>query len=156
VSESHANVLVRPPYLYLGGLLAGALIELVLPLGPGLAGGGLRPIAIGLGLAAIGLGVGIKGIRQFGDAGTSVQVDEPTEALVTGGLYGWSRNPIYIGLSVLYAGLAIALTTGWGLLALPFVIWIMNRGVIDREEAYLATKFGEDYLAYKKRVPRWL
>lgn len=156
MSERHADVLVRPPILYLGGLFAGVLIELVWPIGPGLAGGGLRPVLIGLGLAAIGLGIGWKGIRQFSDAGTSLQVDEPTQALVTGGLYGWSRNPIYIGLSVLYAGLAIALTTGWALLLLPVVIGVMNKGVIEREEAYLAGEFKEDYLAYKKQVPRWL
>ncbi|GBE43105.1 hypothetical protein BMS3Bbin10_01177 [bacterium BMS3Bbin10] len=156
MSERHAEVLVRPPILYLGGLFAGCLIELFLPVGPGLAGGTLRPVAVGLGLAAIGLGIGLKGIRQFSNAGTSLQVDEPTQALVTDGLYRWSRNPIYIGLSVLYAGLAIALTTGWALLLLPVVIAVMNKGVIEREETYLATEFGEDYLAYKERVPRWL
>jgi len=156
MSKRHADVLVRPPVLYLGGLCAGALIELVMPLGPGLAGGALRPIIIGFGLAAIGLTIGVRAIRQFRDAGTSVQVYEPTEALVTDGLYGWSRNPIYVGLSVLYTGLAIALTSGWTLLVLPIVIWVMNWGVIDREEAYLETEFGEAYLAYKKKVPRWL
>jgi protein-S-isoprenylcysteine O-methyltransferase Ste14 len=75
---------------------------------------------------------------------------------VTTGLYGWSRNPIYIALSVFYVGLSIALTTGWALLLLPLLIFVLQKGVIEREEAYLTEEFGEEYIAYKKRVPRWL
>jgi protein-S-isoprenylcysteine O-methyltransferase Ste14 len=156
VSERHANVLVRPPNLYLGGLALGCLFELLLPLGPGLAGGKLRPIIIGLGLAAIGVVIIWKAIRQFVDAGTTIPVDEPTDALVTHGLYNWSRNPIYIGLTVIYVGLSIALTTGWALLFLPVVLGVMQKGVIEREEAYLQKKFGAPYEKYKEKVPRWL
>jgi len=156
LSENHANVLVRPPNLYLGGLVAGCLLELVLPLGPGLAGGTLRPIIIGLGLAAIGIAIVWKAIRQFADAGATIQVDEPTDALVTHGLYSWSRNPIYIALTLIYVGLSIALTTGWALLFLPLVLGVMQKGVIEREEAYLEQEFGTPYLEYKNKVPRWL
>ena len=156
MSENHANVLVRPPNLYLGGLVAGCLLELVLPLGPGLAGGTLRPVIIGLGLAAIGIAIVWKAIRQFADAGATIQVDEPTDALVTHGLYSWSRNPIYIALTLIYVGLSIALTTGWALLFLPLVLGVMQKGVIEREEAYLSREFGEPYMDYSDRVPRWL
>jgi len=156
MSERHADVLVRPPFLYLGGLTAGCVAELFLPLGPGLAGGTARPVWIGLGLAAIGVAIGWKAFRQFADAGTSIQLDEPTHALVSDGLYGWSRNPIYIGLTVVYAGLSIALTTGWALLFLPVVIGILKKAVIEPEEAYLAQEFGDGYLDYKRQVPRWL
>ena len=156
MSERHANALVHPPILYLGGLVTGCLLELLVPLGPGLAGGTPRPVWIGLGLAAIGVAIAVKAIRQFTDAGTSLPVHTPTDALVTEGLYSWSRNPIYIALSVFYVGLSIALTTGWALLLLPIVIVVLQKGVIEREEAYLAEEFGAQYLAYKKRVPRWL
>lgn len=156
VSENHANVLVQPPRLYLGGFVAGCLMELLLPLGPGLGGGTLRPIFIGLGLAAIAVAIAGKAIRQFADAGTTIPVDEPTDALVTHGLYSWSRNPIYIALSMFYVGLSIALTTGWALLFLPVVLGVMQKGVIEREEAYLQKKFGAPYEKYKEKVPRWL
>lgn len=156
MSDQYANALVRPPFLYLGALVSGGLIELFIPLGPGLAGGSARPVWIGLGLAAIGFTIVWKAFRQFADAGTSVHLDEPTHAIVSEGLYGWSRNPIYIGLTAVYTGLSIALTTGWALLFLPVVIGVLQKGVIEREEAYLGQEFGDDYLAYKRQVPRWL
>ncbi len=156
MNESHVNVLVRPPNLYLGGLAAGCLMELVLPLGPGLAGGTLRPVLIGLGLGAIGIAIVWKAFRQFADAGTTVPLDQPTDALVTHGLYSWSRNPIYIALTVIYVGLSIALTTGWALLFLPVVLGAMQKGVIECEEAYLRQEFGAPYMDYNDKVPRWL
>lgn len=156
MSERHANVMVQPAILYLGALAAGCLMEFFLPLGPGVAGGTLRPVIIGLGLAAIGVAVAGMAIRQFIGAGTSVPVHTPTDALVTHGLYNLSRNPIYIALSVFYVGLSIALTTGWALLLLPVVIAILQKGVIKREEAYLKKEFGERYLDYMNKVPRWL
>lgn len=156
MSERHADVLTQPPYLYIGGLAAGCLLELFIPLGPGLAGGTARPVWIGLGLAAIGVAIAVKAVRLFAHAGTSVPVHKPTDALVTTGLYSWSRNPIYVALSVFYVGLSIALTTGWGLLLLPLVIFTLQKGVIEREEAYLMEEFGEAYLGYKEKVPRWL
>ena len=116
----------------------------------------LSAVLIGLGLAAIGIGSAWKAIVQFADAGTSVPLDEPTDALVTDGLYNWSRNPIYIGLSVCYTGLSIALTSPWALLLLPVVIVVLRNTVIEKEEAFLAREFGEAYEAYKPRVPRWL
>lgn len=156
LSDQHIEVPVRPPVLFMGGLIAGSIMELILPLGPGLAGGSLRAVFIGLGLAAIGIGIGWKSIVQFADAGTSVQLGEPTDALVTDGLYLWSRNPIYIGLCVLYTGLSIALTTVWALLLLPAIVLFLQRTVIEREEALLEREFGEAYSAYKARVRRWL
>ncbi len=156
MSERHANALAHPPVLYLGGLVAGCVLEFFVPLGPGLAGGTARPIWIGLGIAAIAFAAALKAMRLFANAGTSLPVHTPTDALVTNGLYSWSRNPIYIALSVFYVGLSIALTTLWALLFLPLVIIALQKGVIEREEEYLAEEFGEVYLSYKKRVPRWL
>ena len=156
LSQQHIDVPMRPPSLFLGALASGCILELIMPLGPGLANGSTRAILIGLGLAAIGIGIAWKAIVQFADAGTSIQLDEPTDALVTDGLYSWSRNPIYIGLSVCYTGLSIALTSPLALLLLPLVLLVLRRTVIEKEEAFLAGEFGEAYGAYRVRVPRWL
>ena len=82
--------------------------------------------------------------------------NEPTRALVTTGIHGWSRNPIYVGLFLVYGGIAIAMHSPWALiLAVPLAVTI-RYGVIAREEAYLEERFGDAYRDYKARVRRWL
>lgn len=154
--QDHADVVMRPPRLFLSGLTAGAVLELFIPLGPGLANGSFRAVAIGIALAIIGAALVVHAARRFSDAGTTVPISDPTTALVTDGLYGWSRNPIYVAATVFYVGLAIALTTGWALLALPVVLTVLHHGVVLREEVFLEDTFGADYVAYKSAVPRWL
>jgi protein-S-isoprenylcysteine O-methyltransferase Ste14 len=85
-----------------------------------------------------------------------VPVDRPVTALVSVGPYQFTRNPIYIGLVLVYFGLSIILTSLWALLLLIPVLIILQRYVIAREETYLEKKFGEAYRNYKERVPRWL
>ncbi|NIW25479.1 MAG: DUF1295 domain-containing protein, partial [Gammaproteobacteria bacterium] len=78
-----------------------------------------------------------------------------TTAIVSDGVFGFSRNPIYVSDTILYIGLGLILDTWWALIFTPIVIWIMSTGVIAREEAYLEKKFGNDYLEYKRKVRRW-
>ena len=81
---------------------------------------------------------------------------EPSTVLVREGAYRVTRNPIYIGLILVYFGLCLVLTSVWMLLLLMPVVIILHRGVVKREEAYLTWKFGESYRRYTERVPRWL
>jgi len=92
----------------------------------------------------------------FRRAGTPVPTSAPTSALVTTGVHGLSRNPIYLGFVLFHLGLAVLLNS-WGLLAtlVPSLL-ILRFGVIAREEAYLSRKFGSAYEEYRARVPRWL
>ena len=107
-------------------------------------------------LVLIGLALAASGIRNFARSATPVPTNEPTRALVTTGIHGWSRNPIYLGLFLLYAGIGIAAQSPWALmLTLPLAITI-RYGVVAREEAYLERRFGDAYRDYKARVRRWL
>ena len=72
------------------------------------------------------------------------------------GPYALTRNPIYVGFVLAYFGLSIMLTDLWVLLLLIPVLVILQRGVVEREEAYLERQFGEAYHRYKARVPRWI
>ena len=104
----------------------------------------------------IGVVVFVAGIRNFSSAATPVQGTEPTRTLVTTGIHGWSRNPIYVGMFLVYAGIGIAVRSPWILtLTLPLAI-TMRYGVVAREEAYLERRFGDTYRDYKARVRRWL
>ena len=88
-------------------------------------------------------------------AGTSPDFRKPTTALVVAGPYRITRNPIYLAMAFVISGLAFLLSEVWSLVLLPVVLLILDRGVVRGEETYLEQKFGEDYRAYKNRVPRW-
>ena len=70
--------------------------------------------------------------------------------------FGYSRNPSYLALALIYAGIASLRNSLWAMLLLPPVIMVMQREVIGREERYLERAFGEEYLAYKAQVRRWV
>src|SRR5215207_503463 len=76
--------------------------------------------------------------------------------LVTDGPFRYTRNPGYLGLAMLYAGIAVLRNALWAILPLPLVVYVFQRQVIGREERYLERTFGEEYLAYKTRVRRWV
>jgi len=112
--------------------------------------------ATGLGIMALGLGIGMWAMITFVRAGTNVPTHKPATTIITHGPYRYSRNPIYIGLNLLYIGLSVSFGAIWLLAVLPALLWVMRRYVIAREEIYLERKFGAAYTGYKNRVRRWL
>src|SRR5262245_28411137 len=120
-----AAVIARPPLLYLVALLIGFVLDRLLPLPFSLPRIDVVYWIIGGSLILIGLALATSGIRNFTRAGTPVRSIEPTRALVTAGIHGWSRNPIYLGMFLLYVGIGVAAGSPWILiLALPLVISI--------------------------------
>jgi protein-S-isoprenylcysteine O-methyltransferase Ste14 len=152
-AKDTAAVIAPPPLIYLAGLVVGLILGAAVP-APFVPRGVAS--VIGVVLIATALWLALWGTRTMRRAGTSVRPDVPTTALVTTGPFGFSRNPLYVSLALLYAGLAIAARSLWALLLLIVVLVVTHRGVIGREERYLERKFGDDYLQYKARVRRWL
>ena len=144
---------MRPPFLFVGTLAIGLVIDLVVPLA--LFEDAVRWAAAAV-AAALGLGLMAGGVTLFRRAGTNVQTHMPSTTVVTTGLYRFSRNPIYLGLAALYLGLAFAANSGWTVILLLPLMVVMRYGVIAREERYLEAKFGDEYRAYKAQVRRWL
>lgn len=107
-----------------------------------------RPI--GLGLAGLGLGLVWWATRTVGEDG----VEEPT-TLVTSGPFAHSRNPMYVGWTVLYLGVAMLANSLWHLLLLPAVALWTHR-VVRREERDLELAFGEKFRTYRRSVRRYL
>ena len=151
-----AGVMARPPVLFLAALLLGFAADRVRPV-PFALGEADRfrwPLAGVLILGGLALAAG--GIRDFVRAATPVPTNQPTRALVTTGFHRFSRNPIYLGLFLVYGGLGVAGRSAWTLiLTLPLAIAI-RYGVVAREEAYLERRFGDRYRDYRARVRRWL
>ena len=145
----------RPPFLFLGALLLGFALDHVLPLTFPLPRTDLHRFIAGT-LVAVGVAVFAAAIRNFSAAGTPVQGNRATRVLVTTGIHGWSRNPIYLGMFLIYIGIGIGVRSPSILiLALPLAV-IIRYSVVAREEAYMEERFGEAYRAYKARVRRWL
>jgi protein-S-isoprenylcysteine O-methyltransferase Ste14 len=95
-------------------------------------------------------------MRTIQKAGTPIRTDRPVPRLVTDGPFRYTRNPGYLGLTMLYAGIAVLRNALWAILLLPLVLYVIQRQVIGREERYLERTFGDEYLAYKAQVRRWL
>jgi protein-S-isoprenylcysteine O-methyltransferase Ste14 len=151
-----AGVIARPPLLFLAALLIGFFLDRLLRLPFPVPGIDLVNWIIGGSLILIGVALAAAGIRNFSRAGTPVRSIKPTRALVTTGIHGWTRNPIYLGMFLLYGGIGVAALSPWILiLMLPLAITI-RYGVVAREEAYLERRFGDAYRDYKARVRRWV
>ena len=151
--KDRPGVIAPPPLIYAVGFVAGLLCHKAFPLQiPSNAASAV------LGLCLIGTGVllAVVGFRAMMRVGTHVDPFKPTTAIATDGPFRFTRNPLYLSLTLLYGGIALFLNLPWALFFLPIVLWIMHCGVIDREERYLEQKFGEDYLRYKQSVRRWL
>lgn len=151
-----AGVIARPPLLFLAALLIGFVLDRLLRL----------PFAVPRtnpvnwmsagSMILVGLALAAAGIRNFSRARTPVPTNEPTRVLMTTGIHGWTRNPIYLGMFLVYGGIGIAARSPWTLiLMLPLAI-TLRYGVVAREERYLETKFGATYRVYRASVRRWL
>lgn len=147
------GVIAPPPLIYAGALAAGLLLNRrrpihFLPQGPWRL--------LGLPLAVGGLLIGLLGFREMSRAGTNVDPYKPSTTIVEAGPYQYTRNPLYVGMTLMYTGISALANALPPILLLPAVLAVMRRGVIEREERYLEGKFGSEYLAYKTRVRRWI
>jgi protein-S-isoprenylcysteine O-methyltransferase Ste14 len=148
-----AGVIAPPPLIYLGALGIGFGLNAAI-------GTGSLPsrVTVPVGAASIVAGAGLMGsfVRAFRRAETPVDPYTPSASIVTDGPYRLTRNPGYLGMTLTYAGIAIASNAPWALVPLPVAIALIDRGVIAREERYLERKFGTPYVDYKRRVRRWI
>src|SRR4029453_9088521 len=149
-----AGVIARPPVLFLAALLLGLASDRLLPSPFAVPEAGRVPVRVAGPLAPAGLALAAAGIRSFSRAATPVPTNEPTRALVTAGIHGWTRNPIYLGMFFVYGGIALPARSPWSLLpTVPLAITIRYGGVA-REEAYLDRRFRDAYRDYTARVRR--
>lgn len=149
------DVIVFPPLIPLATLLLACLLQWLVPLG-WIAG--LEPpvrIAVGAFIAAAGLATAVSGRRALVKGGTNVNPSQPATALITGGVFHYTRNPLYVGVSVALCGIALIFDLDWvPLLIVPSCV-LLHFAVVVREERYLEQKFGDAYRRYKMRVPRY-
>jgi protein-S-isoprenylcysteine O-methyltransferase Ste14 len=147
------GVRVPPPLVFLGGLAIGLVLSTWAPTEyldraiAHLVGGVLTGIGVLLALSAV---------YAFFRARTNLRPDRSSSALVRTGPYRFTRNPMYVSMTIVYLGVAVMMQSLWSLLLLPLVVTFIRTKVIAREEAYMERRFGAEYLRYKSEVRRWL
>ena len=145
-----------PPFVFVGWFLFAWLLERALGFEIDGEGAGRVQVAIGTAAMAGGAALMLWGLTMFARARTPIIPDRPARAFVVSGPYRFSRNPMYLGLTGLYAGLALVLNMAWPLVLLPLVLLTLTSAVIVHEERHLREAFGASYEDYCRRVRRWI
>jgi len=147
------GVRIHPPLIYAGSILGGIGVDRMspMPMPLGLHG----PLYTGALLALVLVVAGLC-IFEFYRAGTDVRPDRPDSALITSGPYRYSRNPLYVGLTLVQVAAAAWFDNAWVLAMSAVSVIVITRYAIRREERYLERVFGATYLDYKRRVRRWI
>jgi len=151
----HPGVIAPPPLIFAAVLATGVALDWSV----GGLGSAFPPAvhytlgALLLVAAAMFLG---GALGRFHRAGTRPEPWQPTSAIVVGGIYALTRNPMYVGMALAYLGIAFLLDRPLAMALLPVALLLIHYGVVLREERYLEAKFGEPYRRYKASVPRWL
>lgn len=151
--SDHPGVIAFPPTLYAITLASGLGISHWLP-------AAFPPRLVSLPLAALALTaaawLSVSAFQTMTTAKTAIDPSQPTTAIVSDGVFRFSRNPLYLSLTLLYIGISLLFEATWSLLLLVPLLVVVQVGVIQREEQYLERRFGDVYLTYKARVRRWI
>lgn len=154
IPTAGAQVILIPPPLYYGIAFAvGVVIQQIVPLDiPALP----ATTPIGLTVLIAGSALCVAAVVAVVRHHTTIVPHHPVSALLTGGAYRVSRNPMYTGLALIVGGGSLIAGTWWPLILLPVALTAVRRLVIDPEERYLTTRFGPSYTTYRATVRRWL
>ncbi len=149
----NAGVRVPPPLIYLSAMIAGLILNYFFPIA-------FLPVSlsriVGIFSGALAVFIFISAFLKFKRAETNLEPWKPTTAIVSDGVYAFSRNPIYLAFTLFYLGVAFLFNSLWLFALLVPVLFVMRYAVIAREERYLENKFGTEYSDYKRRVRRWI
>jgi protein-S-isoprenylcysteine O-methyltransferase Ste14 len=155
-SYDHPNVIVFPPLIPIVTIAMGITLQWLRPLAL-LAHVDLAwRVVTGVALLVAGVLFASTGRYALMRRGTNVNPLRPATALVTEGVFGWTRNPMYVGVSFAVIGIALVFAVDWLLLLFVASLVLLHYGVVLREEQYLEHKFGDGYRCYKSDVARYL
>jgi len=156
-TRDNPNVVIFPPLLLLLGFGLAMLLEWLAPISF------LAPVfqskfqtGFSAIMALVGVSTALLGVMELRKHGTHVEPHKPALFLVHSGIYKLTRNPIYLGMVIFFFGVSVFWNLEWGVILTLPVAAALHFGVIKREEAYLANKFGAAYLLFRKETRRWL
>ena len=147
------GVIALPPALYGGAFAVVVALRFLSPL-PIAAWAVVLPA--GLALSVVALALARWGRRTMKAAGTNINPALPATTVVMSGPFRYSRNPLYVALTILFLGLTLAANTWWGVVVLVPLSAVLHVGIVRREERYLERKFGDSYRNYRSKVRRYV
>lgn len=150
------NALPWPPLIYIGAVAAALVLHWLWPLPwiPGVLAELL--FAIGWLLIVGALAIDLMAMRTLSRAGTTVRPDRASTQLVTSGPFAVSRNPIYLGNTMLVIGIGLVTAITWFIPLALVAAFITQKVTIEHEERHLEVKFAKRYRDYSRRVRRWI
>ena len=151
--KDHADVKIHPPVLTVIFIAIAYILKRTIPISF-VVSSVLENI--GFVLVVIGFLFGVAAFLAFRKARTTLDPHGKVSAIVSDGIYRFTRNPIYLAFLLMLIGFPLNSGNYWGILLSPVFVIFMNSLVIEKEEAYLEKKFGDVYTSYKSRVRRWL
>lgn len=144
---------IYPPLMVLVGIIIQLLIGYIAPVEPLLSATWQY---IGIALMVLGFTTILLAARSFRKHETTIIPDGQPSTLMEGGLFAYSRNPIYAAMAVLLIGSALAIGHIWALIVVPLFVLLVQQIWIVKEEENLEAEFGQIYRNYKIKVRRWL
>ena len=151
--QDNAGIVTHPPFFYILAGLVGWGINVLYPLSFGMPDLN-TPVSITV--FVLGLIIFVLSVKTFKENEQSPSVHASQPKVLRTGIYGYSRNPIYVAASLWLVSVSLYFDNVWMLIMLAPLLIFMTSQVIKKEEAYLEGKFGDDYRDYKKKVRRWI
>lgn len=156
-TPDHPPIRVQPPLILLADIILGFVLKAFVP-------ARIAPrrwpravtVALGLPMLIGGMALGGTAVRNMMHSGTTPDPHRPSTELVTAGPYRFTRNPIYLGFTLIVLGLGFLANSFWFIPLAGALVATIQTQVIRYEEQYLESRFGPRYQAYKGQVRRWV
>jgi protein-S-isoprenylcysteine O-methyltransferase Ste14 len=149
------GVYIPPPLFYVLIFIAAVLIQKQIPIADALFQTWTLKV-VGIFFIIISIFFLARSLRQFIQSKNTVILIKPASSLQNTGIYRISRNPMYLGLAIVYLGITCILGNWWNIILFPLLFLIVQEYIIKQEEKYLELEFGQQYIEYKRTVRRWL
>ncbi len=152
--KDHPGVYIPPPLIYVVIFLTALLMQKIIPINNFWFHQRITKIT-GVVFLIIALFFLVRSLRQFVQSKNTVVTVKPASSLQTNGVYRITRNPMYLGLAIVYLCITCFIGNWWNIILLPLLLLIVQEYIIKREEKYLVRRFGQEYMVYKSKVRRW-
>jgi protein-S-isoprenylcysteine O-methyltransferase Ste14 len=155
MKQDSPGVYVPPPLIYVVAFLAAIFLQSQFYINDAPFHHPLSKI-LGIVLLVCSLFFLVTSLTKFFRTKNTLIPFKPASSLQTNGIYSVSRNPMYVGLAIVYLGLTCLIGNWWNIILFPLLIFLVEVLIIKKEESYLERAFKDEFANYRQKVRRWL